>query len=520
MDARAGRLRGLFLIYRILPPREFIVGDRPFLVPIELPRFAEGGRERPLPILAQEVIGCLPKLSLMRIRAEALGEPIQAEEQVKMTAKDRPRPRRPREDKHDASLRATAAVTPSSEPRSGSAPPGRPIGSDCAHDGGRGPRSRRSIRACSWPPVTLLRPTRPRRPTWPTASRRSCSPTSLRTSSPASPWPIVSHGQVALAQGYGLSNVATGSPVQADTRFDIGSVTKTFTALGVLLLYQESQGTSHPLDLNAPISHYLHNTKSFKLPPRWSRYHHDGAARHDQRHQGCGRTPGPGRPSSSRSRTLPSSTLPGRRPRTATRTTTCSASSSSSGPEKSTAPSSRIRSCDRSGCPRRRSWAGPPTVPNQAVGYDAPRHGRWRKAKVQNGPAMYAAAGMVSTAQDMATYMTALLSGRILDPATYELDVDLDSDAAIRGESPLSVQPRPGMGYGDRHERRAHRGRQGRVRSPDTTPSSSSTPPRTAESSSPSTPIITAVGMPSSVTALQVAESVYAATQTGSLPGG
>ena len=64
--------------------------------------------------------------------------------------------------------------------------------------------------------------------------------------------------------------MATGSPVQADTRFDIGSVTKTFTALGVLLLYQESQGTSHPLDLNAPISDYLHNTRSFKLPPKWS----------------------------------------------------------------------------------------------------------------------------------------------------------------------------------------------------------------------------------------------------------
>ena len=60
-------------------------------------------------------------------------------------------------------------------------------------------------------------------------------------------------------------------------------------------------------------------------------------------------------------------------------------------------------------------------VPNQAVGYDAPRHGGWRQAKAQNGLAMYASAGMVSTAQDMATYMTALLSGRILDPATYEL---------------------------------------------------------------------------------------------------
>ena len=61
------------------------------------------------------------------------------------------------------------------------------------------------------------------------------------------------------------------------------------------------------------------------------------------------------------------------------------------------------------------------TVPNQAIGYDAPRHGSWPRAEVQNGPAMYAAAGMVSTAQDMATYMTALLSGRLLDPATYGL---------------------------------------------------------------------------------------------------
>ena len=40
---------------------------------------------------------------------------------------------------------------------------------------------------------------------------------------------------------------------------------------------------------------------------------------------------------------------------------------------------------------------------------------------MQNGPQLYAAAGMVSTAQDMATYMAALLSGQILDPATYNL---------------------------------------------------------------------------------------------------
>ena len=61
------------------------------------------------------------------------------------------------------------------------------------------------------------------------------------------------------------------------------------------------------------------------------------------------------------------------------------------------------------------------TVPNQAVGYNPSRNGKWTKAAVHNGPSMYAAAGMVSTAQDMATYMTALLSGDLLDPATYAL---------------------------------------------------------------------------------------------------
>jgi CubicO group peptidase (beta-lactamase class C family) len=81
---------------------------------------------------------------------------------------------------------------------------------------------------------------------------------------------IVTDGQVALTQGYGLSNVKTGAPVEANTRFDIGSVTKTFTAIGVMLLYQESQGTSNPLDLNAPISDYLKNTPSFKLPRKWT----------------------------------------------------------------------------------------------------------------------------------------------------------------------------------------------------------------------------------------------------------
>jgi CubicO group peptidase (beta-lactamase class C family) len=73
------------------------------------------------------------------------------------------------------------------------------------------------------------------------------------------------------------------------------------------------------------------------------------------------------------------------------------------------------------GMPETQELGRSPMVPNQSVGYDSPSHGRWPRAKVQNGPEMYAAAGMVSTAQDMATYMTALLSGKLLNPATYRL---------------------------------------------------------------------------------------------------
>ena len=135
------------------------------------------------------------------------------------------------------------------------------------------------------------------------------------------------------------------------------------------------------------------------------------------------------------------------------------------------------------------------TVPNQAVGYDAPRHGQLAEGQGAERT------GNVRRRRDG---LDGPGHGHLYDgtpersyPRSRDLrvDVDLDTDAAIRGESPLQLRARPGMGYGDRHERRAHRGHQGRDRSPDTSPSSSSTPPRTAESSSPSTPIITAVGI-------------------------
>jgi D-alanyl-D-alanine carboxypeptidase len=231
---------------------------------------------------------------------------------------------------------------------------------------------------------------------------------------------IVKDGQVVLAQGYGDSNVASDSTVEANTRFDIGSVTKTFTALGVLLLYQESQGTSHPLDLDAPISQYLHDDKSFKLPRKWA---HITTRELLNMTSGIRDVGGP-QPWQAELASIAN------RPLLYTPGTESSYSSANydllgeliqqwTGESYGTFIQDQILA--PLGMSETQELGRSATVPNQAVGYAAPRHGRWPRTTLQNGSAMFAAAGMVSTAQDMATYMTALLSDRLLNPATYAL---------------------------------------------------------------------------------------------------
>ena len=231
---------------------------------------------------------------------------------------------------------------------------------------------------------------------------------------------IVTNGQVALAQGYGVSNVANTSPVQPDTRFDIGSVTKTFTALGVLLLYQQSQGTAHALNLNAPISEYLHNTPAFKLPRKWA-----AVTTMELLNMSSGiRDVGGSQTWEAQLKSIANAPLlytPG------TESSYSSANYDLLGEliQQWTGQKYGAFLHDRIltplGMSESQLLGQSATVPGQAVGYAPPRHGRWPKAEVQNGPAMFAAAGMVSTAEDMATYMTALLGGRLLNPTTYAL---------------------------------------------------------------------------------------------------
>ncbi len=329
---------------------------------------------------------------------------------------------------------------------------------------------------------------------------------------------IVTDGQIALAQGYGISNVATGSHVQADTRFDIGSVTKTFTALGVLLLYQESQGTSHPLNLDAPIGQYLHDTKSFTLPPKWSQV----TTRELLAMTSGIRDVGSARPWQAQLASIAKDPLlyaPGTESMYSNTNYDLLGEliEQRSGETYSTFLENQI--LEPLGMSETQELGRSPTVPNQAVGYDAPRNGRWPRAEVQNGPAMYAAAGMVSTAQDMATYMTALLSERILNPATYAL-MWTSTPTPEYGVKPASTAER-GLGW----DTVKHKSDGSEV-----VTKGGQVPGYTSELIlDPTTDSgvfvsfnanFTGSRNPNGVTALQVARSVYKATKTSSSTGG
>ena len=69
---------------------------------------------------------------------------------------------------------------------------------------------------------------------------------------------VVHHGKTVKAQGYGFSNLELHTPVTTATVFEIGSLTKQFTAACVLLLAQEGK-----IGLDEPINKY------FQVPESW-----------------------------------------------------------------------------------------------------------------------------------------------------------------------------------------------------------------------------------------------------------
>ncbi len=67
---------------------------------------------------------------------------------------------------------------------------------------------------------------------------------------------LVKDGKVLYTQGYGKANTATGAGVTQNTVFQIGSITKSMTAVDILQLVEQGK-----VDLDAPVATYLPDLK-------------------------------------------------------------------------------------------------------------------------------------------------------------------------------------------------------------------------------------------------------------------
>lgn len=70
---------------------------------------------------------------------------------------------------------------------------------------------------------------------------------------------VVRNGSLEFFSGHGLADIASSTPVTEDTVFRIGSITKTFTAIAVMQLWEQGL-----VDLDAPANDYL---RAYKLMP-------------------------------------------------------------------------------------------------------------------------------------------------------------------------------------------------------------------------------------------------------------
>jgi D-alanyl-D-alanine carboxypeptidase len=71
---------------------------------------------------------------------------------------------------------------------------------------------------------------------------------------------VLRDGQPPLLRAYGLASVELAVPVTVDTVFDLGSVTKPFTAMAIMTLVTDGK-----LSLDDPIARYVDHT-----PPAWA----------------------------------------------------------------------------------------------------------------------------------------------------------------------------------------------------------------------------------------------------------
>jgi CubicO group peptidase (beta-lactamase class C family) len=63
---------------------------------------------------------------------------------------------------------------------------------------------------------------------------------------------LIKNGKVVLEKGYGFRDLETDAPVTTATLFNIGSISKSFTALGIAQLADQ-----HRVDLDTPVIRYI-----------------------------------------------------------------------------------------------------------------------------------------------------------------------------------------------------------------------------------------------------------------------
>jgi CubicO group peptidase (beta-lactamase class C family) len=63
---------------------------------------------------------------------------------------------------------------------------------------------------------------------------------------------VVRHGRLEFFRGHGVADIRSGTPISEDTVFRVGSITKTFTAIAVMQLWERGL-----IDLDAPANDYL-----------------------------------------------------------------------------------------------------------------------------------------------------------------------------------------------------------------------------------------------------------------------
>ena len=74
---------------------------------------------------------------------------------------------------------------------------------------------------------------------------------------------VVRNGSLDFFHGHGHASIGVGRPVTPDTVFRVASITKTFTAIAIMQLWEQGQ-----LDLDNPATDYL---RSFRLAPSRTR---------------------------------------------------------------------------------------------------------------------------------------------------------------------------------------------------------------------------------------------------------